>query len=100
MSGQVVTVVSAVVDPLREADLTAAYEAVIGEDFLDGLLASALMRGSGDAWQIVTVWRDRAALEAMRASGEPPAAPRVFRQAGADPALAIFEVTAAILRKE
>ena len=99
MAGQVVTVVSAVVDPAREADLSAAYEVVLGEDLPDGLLASALMRGTENGWQIATVWRDRAALDAMRASGVPPAAPRVFRQAGAEPSVAIFDVTAAILLK-
>jgi hypothetical protein len=34
----------------------------------------------------------------MRAAPQPPATPRVFRQVGADPRLAVFEVTNAILR--
>jgi hypothetical protein len=96
MAGQVLTVVSATVDAAREGELTAAYQAVLAEPIPDGLLASALLRGEGERWQIATLWRDRAALDAMRAAPEPPAAPRVFRSVGAEPTLAVFEVVAAI----
>jgi heme-degrading monooxygenase HmoA len=98
MAGQILTVVSAAVDPAREDDLAAAYQAVLAENLPDGLLASALLRGDDNQWQIATLWRDRAALAAMRAAPEPPAAPRVFRQVGAEPTLAVFEVANAIQR--
>jgi hypothetical protein len=45
MAGQVVTVVSATVDPHREDERTAAYQADLEGDLPDGLLASALLRG-------------------------------------------------------
>ena len=89
---RILTVVSARVDPTREADLTAAYQAVLGEERPDGLLGSALLRAADNLWQIASLWRDRAALDAMRAAPEPPAAPRVFRNAGAEPLLTVFEV--------
>ena len=43
---------------------------------------------------IQSLWRDQAALDAMRALREPPAAPRLFRQVGAEPVLRIYVVTA------
>ena len=95
MSGPIMTVTSARVDPTREADLIAAYRAVLAGKRPDGLVASALMRTQDYQWQIATLWRDRAALDAMRAGPEPPAAPRVFRSAGAEPVLTVFEVVEA-----
>jgi hypothetical protein len=61
-----------------------------------GILASALLRCDGNRWQITTLWRDRAALDAMsalmRARPELPAASRVFREVGAEPTPAVFDV--------
>ncbi len=45
-------------------------------------------------WRIMTVWQDRAALDAMRASGQTPAGVLMFRAAGAEPYLSILEVAA------
>lgn len=96
MTGPVLTVVSARVDSAQEGRLTAAYQSVLDADVPDGLLASALLRGDGNQWQIATLWRDRAALDAMRARmrADPglSAAPGVFRAVGAEPVLAIFDV--------
>jgi len=98
MAGQILTVVSATVDAAKEGELAGAYQAVLAEQPPDGLVASALLRGEGNRWQIATLWRDRAALDAMRAGPEPPAAPRVFRSVGAEPTLAVFEVIDGIQR--
>jgi hypothetical protein len=96
MSGPVLTVVSSTVDPAQEASLAAAYQVVLDADLPDGVIASALLRGDGNQWQIATLWRDRAALDAMRAlmrdRPDLPAAPRVFREIGAESALAVFDV--------
>jgi hypothetical protein len=96
MAGPVLTVVSATVSPSQEEHLAAAYQAVLDAEVPDGLLASALLRGDANQWQITTLWRDRAALDAMRARmrahPELPAAPRVFREVGAEPTLAVFDV--------
>jgi hypothetical protein len=100
--GQILTVVSGTVEPDREDDLTAAYRRVLAGVIPDGLLASALLRGDGHRWQISTLWRDRAALDAMlaamRVSVDVPSAPQVFRAVGADPTLTVFEVTDGLLR--
>lgn len=59
-----------------------------------GIVQTFLLRGSQDAerWQIVTLWESRAALDAMRQSGETPRGVLIFRAAGAEPLLAVFEV--------
>lgn len=44
------------------------------------------------AWRIMTHWRSRAALEAYRQSVETPGGVLMFRAAGAEPALSIFDV--------
>lgn len=49
---------------------------------------------TGDAGQVTTlsVWRRRADLDAMRASGEEPFARRLIRSAGATPEVSIYEI--------
>jgi quinol monooxygenase YgiN len=96
MAGQIITVVSAIVEQSREAELRAGFERLESEDIPDGLLASALLRGQDDMWQITTIWRDRSALEAMRAAPAAPAAPRLFREVGAEPVLAVFELVGSV----
>jgi len=43
-------------------------------------------------WQIVSVWKSREALNEMRNSGETPTGVLMFRSAGAEPKLSIFNV--------
>ncbi len=45
-------------------------------------------------WQIISVWKSREALEEMRNSGGTPAGILMFRAAGAEPKLAVFDVPA------
>lgn len=92
MTEQVLTEVSAVVAPEREADLVAAYRELVAGPLPDGLMRTELLSGQEGRWRIQTLWRDRAALDAMRASPDGPAAPRLFREVGADPGLALFDV--------
>ena len=92
----VLTVLDAQVLPGREMALQAAYEAAAAE-LPAGLVRSELLRDARDAtrWRIQTWWASRAALEAMRSTGT-PAGVRMFRAAGAEPALAVFEVVSAL----
>jgi quinol monooxygenase YgiN len=46
-------------------------------------------------WQIISVWKSREALEEMRNSGETPTGILMFRSAGAEPKLSIFDVPVA-----
>ena len=91
----VITILEAHVAPDNAARLEAAYHHGIAQ--LDaGITETFLVRGASDAtlWRIVTVWESRAALEAMRQSGEPPRGVVMFRAAEAEPVLSVFEVVA------
>ncbi|KIQ61882.1 hypothetical protein TR51_21830 [Kitasatospora griseola] len=93
-SGRILTEVGAVVPADRRAALESAYRRLVDGPLPDGLLHTRLLRAEGGHWRIQTLWRDRAALDAMRAQPEPPAAPRLFREAGAEPTLTVLEVVA------
>jgi hypothetical protein len=92
MNQRILTVVSARVDPSREAELLAGFRSLLTAPVPDGLMRTELLRSSSGAWQLHTLWTDRDALDKMRAATEAPAAPRPFRSVGADPSLEIFEV--------
>ncbi len=83
MSGEVVTVIDATVDPEREQELLDGYRQMNGAPKPDGLLGSELLRGQGGAWRIQTTWRDRDALMAVPQSGRPPAALELLDGVGA-----------------
>ena len=88
----VLTMVSADVDQGRSAALVAAYETLLAGGLPDGLLETQLLGDGQGHWAIHSLWRDRAALDAMRAAPEPPAAPALFRRFSADPVLALMSV--------
>ncbi|MEU8431801.1 hypothetical protein AB0F18_02640 [Streptomyces sp. NPDC029216] len=92
MTGQVLSEVSGVVAAGREADLVTAYRELVARPLPDGLVRTELLSGPDGQWRIQTLWRDRAALEAVRAAPGGAPAPRLFRDVGAEPALAVFEV--------
>ncbi len=45
-------------------------------------------------WRIISVWHSRVALEEMRRTTETPGALLIFREAGVEPTLSIFDVAA------
>ncbi|MEU6661103.1 antibiotic biosynthesis monooxygenase [Streptomyces sp. NPDC046821] len=92
MTGQILSEVSGVVAPEREADLVAAYGELVARTLPDGLIRTELLRGRDGRWRIQSLWRDRAALDAVRSAPEGPAAPRLFREVGAEPELAVFDI--------
>lgn len=91
----VMTILDARVPESRWDDLRDAYaEATQSANGLEpGLVSTFLVQSASDreAWRILTVWESRAALDAMRAAG-PPRGPMMFRAAGAEPALSIWDV--------
>jgi hypothetical protein len=97
---RILTDVSATVDPARETDLINGFHHLLTEDLPDGLLRTELLRGADGQWRIQSLWRDRASLEAMRAAAEPPAAPRLFREVGAEPSLQVLDVAVALTEPE
>src|SRR5262252_1994948 len=94
MSGEIMTQVSAIVPGERASDVSAAFAAITQRPLPDGLLSTELLEGPEGEWRIQSVWRDQAALDAMRAGAEPPAAPTLFRQLGAEPVLQIYQLRA------
>ncbi|MFI7483365.1 antibiotic biosynthesis monooxygenase [Kocuria sp. M1R5S2] len=92
----VLTEVSARVSPERETELLNGYRALAAQPYPDGLLRSELLRAGDGRWRVQTLWRDQAALDAMRARPEPPAAPRLFRSVGAEPSLVVWQVAVSL----
>jgi len=90
----VLTVLDGHVEDGRESALESAYAAAVASTSRPpGLVRSQLLRDSRDPshWRIQTWWVNRQALEAMRGSGT-PAGVLMFRAAGAEPQLSIFDV--------
>ena len=88
----IVTAVDAVVPAAREAELIEGFRRVTAASRPDGLIRSELLRGPEGHWRIQTTWRDREAVIALRASGEPPAASRLLDSVGATHTHDVFTV--------
>jgi len=80
------------VPPERQDALEKAYRAQIDDGLPEGVVQTYLLRNADDVWRIVTVWRSREDFEAVRLSANGPPAIRMFRSAGVEPALQVFEV--------
>lgn len=91
--GKIITVLEAAVAKDKQGDLVDAYRILKEKPAPQGLVRSSLVQDSGDAkiWQIITVWKNREALQKMKASGETPGGVLVFREANAEPTLSIYE---------
>lgn len=93
----VVTVLEAIVPAGQEAALQSAYQAAGSTALPQGLVRTELLRDARDSsrWRIQTAWESREALEKMRNAGT-PAGVLMFRAAGAEPALSIFDVVSVL----
>jgi hypothetical protein len=94
MSGEIMTEVRAIVAGERASNVPAAFTELAQRPLPDGLLRTELLEGRDGQWKIQSLWRDRAALDAMHADPEPPAAPALFRHLGAEPELRIYTLQA------
>jgi len=92
VSDMIMTEVSAVVASDRADDVAGAFAEVLQRPLPDGLIRPEPLAGRDGDWKVQTLWRDQAALDAMRAGPEPPAAPAMFRQLGAEPVLRIYYI--------
>lgn len=91
----VITVLEAHVAADQTAVLQETYQHAVAH--LDaGIVQTQLLRSTKDPslWQIVTTWESRAALDAMRQSGETPRGVLIFRAANAEPVLSVYDVVA------
>lgn len=95
MTGRVLSEVAGTVAAEREAEFVESFRKLVAGPLPDGLIRTELLRGERGHWRVQSLWRDRAALEAVRADPKRSAAPHLFRAAGAEPILAVFELTVA-----
>lgn len=90
----IVTTLHADVAPDRQGTLVDSFERA-SETLPDAIDQSLLLHETGsDLWKIVTVWTTREALTSYRDSVETPEGVAMFRSAGAEPSLTVFEVAA------
>jgi hypothetical protein len=90
----VVTMLEAAVDEDHTGLLIEKFTAG-GDSLPPSILESFLLHDAGTgAWRIVTIWTSREALDGYRTAVETPEGVRMFRAAGAEPALSVWEVAA------
>jgi quinol monooxygenase YgiN len=89
----VMTILQAQVSPAQSERLEAAFQEAV-KTLDPGILQTFCVRSTKvpTMWRIITVWESRAALDAMRASGETPRGVQIFREALAEPTLMVFDV--------
>ncbi len=89
----VITILEAHVDEKKWSDFQADFKQRTAE-LPPQMVRTYLLQDVKDQtlWQIVSVWKSREALDEMRNSGETPTGVLMFRSAGAEPRLSIFNV--------
>ena len=89
----VITILEAQVNPENADRLQSDFKEAI-KDLESGIVETFLVRAAKDAtiWRILTVWRDRQALDAMRKTAETPRGVLIFRAAAAEPSLTVYDV--------
>ncbi len=88
----IMTILEANVPPEKSAILESAYQQ--GLDSLDtGIVQTFLTKSRTDTslYRIITLWESQEVLDAMREQGTPRGV-TIFREAGVDPRLSVFEV--------
>lgn len=90
----VLTQLEGTVTPELWDALKQAYRAEMNHPLPPYILQTYLVQDSvnSEIWRILTVWHSRQALMDYRASVETPSGVLMFRAAGTEPALTIFDV--------
>jgi len=78
----------------RLDEVVGPYRSAMAVDLPPTIATTYLLTDAADTMAIATVWRDRADLDAMVASGEEPVARRLTREAGGEPRAEFFSVIA------
>lgn len=91
----IVTILEAHVDPDHASVLEESYRKGTVQ-LPPQMIQTFLIQSVADVtlWRIISVWKSREALDEMRNSGETPGGVLMFRAAGAEPQLMIFNVSA------
>ena len=95
-SQSVMTILEAQVELDMIPALQAAYRNGVQHGLPPQMTQTFLIQSANDKklWRIISIWKNRAALDEMRNSGQTPEGILMFRAAGAEPKLSIFEVAA------
>lgn len=93
----VLTILEARVAPENWSILEAAYRSGV-DDMPPQLSQTYLVQSSSDPdlWRILSLWHSLAELEEMRSNGT-PAGVLMFRTAGAEPKLLVFDVRSSMI---
>jgi hypothetical protein len=88
----IMTVLEGDVSPDKSSILLEAYKETI-KDLPPEIVKTYIVKNveSENTWRIMTIWRSKKALEEMRKHGT-PAGVLMFRSAGTEPTLSIYEV--------
>jgi len=91
----VITILEAQLDFDQAAILKDSFKKAI-QNLDEGIIETFLLQNPKDLgqWCIETIWTSSEALNAMRKKEEPPKGVTLFREAGAEPKLTIFNVIA------
>lgn len=91
--GKIITILEAKVVQQNWNSLQKAYQALKESHSQPMPLQSFLLQNKEvpELWQIISVWENMETLQKMRSSGETPAGVLIFRGAGAEPKLSIFQ---------
>ena len=89
----VMTILEAHVSADQWAILEKAYNDETQQALTPGIVQTYLAHSINDPglWRILTVWRSREVLDEMRKQGTPRGVV-MFREAGAEPVLSIFDI--------
>ena len=92
----VMTVLEAHVERDQWATLEQAYKAASEGGRPPQMVRTVLVQSLAEPtlWRAIAVWRSREALDEYRASVDTPAGVQMFRRAGAEPSMSMFEVVA------
>ncbi len=90
----VITVLEARLEPGQVGKLKSAYQKLTGTGMPTGVQESFLVQSTNDpvVWQLVGIWKSREVFEEYRNSVPTPRGVLMFREAGVEPSLALFEV--------
>jgi hypothetical protein len=91
---KIMSIVRARIDPGRVDLIRMPYEAALAAGLPPAIVETSLLADESGDVAIATVWRDRATLDAMLATGEEPFARRLLREAGGEPRAEFFDILA------
>ena len=89
-----VTFVTGNINPDRVPGVKERYEAAVAAGLPAGMERTYMLQVEPGRVAILSIWRDRDAVEAMIATGEEPLARRLIREAGGDPEPVLWEALA------